>query len=270
MGLSQNNILPFSNMNFNLYTTANMTHHIRRSPKFNSVQLIENSKQVRMVLPAMELRWAPSAPMNAGGKWDVELKITNALLPVMLREIDVLNKALMVRESTWFLKLTKAQAESATGVDHCYKSMVLTEKVENPAEPYGDELTLERIKVKVNTKSTKVMVILVNNDDVTKRVTAPATVADIARDDVVQVEVSFMLYNTANISGSQNCIYGCTMNVERLWVLPRHRLTDEEAIIADSDRERAKQATVANLGPMVRATGLASRADALEEIEITK
>lgn len=52
------------------------------------------------------------------------------------------------------------------------------------------------------------------------------------------------------------------MNVERLWVLPRHRLTDEEAIIADSDRNRAKQASVANIGPM----GL----EAQVEIAITK
>lgn len=268
MGVSQNNILPFSSMNFNLYTTSNMTHHIRRSPKFNSVQLIENGKQVRMVLPAMELRWAPSAPMNAGGKWDVELKITNALLPVMLREIDDLNKALMVRESTWFLKLTKAQAESATGVSQYYKSMVLTETVPNPADEYGDELTLERIKVKVNPKSTKVMVILVNNDDVTKRVTAPATVSDITRDDIVQAEVSFMLYNTANISGSQNCIYGCTMNVERLWVLPRERLTDEQAIAAETNRATNGQ-PFANLGPMMRADAL-EQAQVEQLVEITK
>ena len=260
MGVSQNNILPSASMNFNLYTTSNMSHNIRRSPKFNSVQLIENGKQVRMVLPAMELRWAPSPPMNVGGKWDMELKLTNALLPVMLREIDVLNKAFMVRECTWFLRLTTAQA--AIGVSHCYKSMVLTETVEDPANAFGPEITLERLKVKVNTKTTKIMVILVNNDDVNKRVTAPATIADIQRDDVVQVEVSFMLYNTANIAGSQNCIYGCTMNVERLWVLPRHRLTDEEAIIADSDRNRAKQASVANIGPM----GL----EAQVEIAITK
>lgn len=220
MGVSQNNILCSSNMNFNAFNVSQMSHNVYCKGDFMRINLDYKvdgkGEELKMLMPAAPLQWQIREPRNPDHKWDVDLKIVDTNVSDMMREIDQLNMDCMIKEATSFLRITRAQAIEEVPLR--YKSMVSV---------YARN-SEEFLKVKVNRSTCNIMRITQNHDNVNERTTVPMLLTDVQRDDIVQVELSFMLYNLANMSNSTSANIGCSMNVTRMWILPRRALRDEQ------------------------------------------
>lgn len=220
MGVSQNNILCSFNMNFNAFNVSQMSHNVYCGGDFIRINLdykVDTKREeLKMLMPAAPLQWQIREPRNPDNKWDVDLKIVDTNLSDMMREIDQLNMDCMIKEATTFLRITRAQAIEEVPLR--YKSMVSV--YERNSEEF--------LKVKVNRRTCQIMRITQNHDNVLERTTVPMLLTDVQRDDIVQVELSFMLYNLANMPNSNNTSIGCSMNVTKMWILPRRALRDEQ------------------------------------------
>jgi hypothetical protein len=267
MGVSQNNILSSYKMNFNAYNVSQMSLNVQNNKGFLAIKLAHKvddvNTEVKMLLPAMALQWQIREPLNAQGKWDVDLKIVDTNLTDMLREIDQLNMDCMVDEATSFLRMTRLEAVDYVPAN--YKSIVIPRLRDGNREE-----TFVKVKAQRRSSETcKIMRIVENHEDVNQRVTTPLELADVRRDDICQVEVSFALFNTALFKNAGNkTSIGCTINVSRMWVLPRRVLRDEEVLnpLVGIVIPAPNANPFGGLGPMVQTTDEDEEIKALEKI----